>query len=579
MIDNIEHHHMTMAWTCHGRHRRENGQWVWKWSYWENDFDMWQYMDGKSAAKAKVYVFAHNMFFDLQASSAFRHLHTLGWKLDFIYDKGIAYILTVSKGNRKLVFLSTTNFYPFSLRQLGDITGLEKLDVDFQNSDKETIKTYCRRDVEIIRSAMLKHIKFIDNHDLGNFKLTYASQSFAAYRHRFMRHKITLHREPDIVDLERRSYYGGRVECFRVGDIPDGPFKTYDINSMYPFVMTYNDFPTRLVDFHPSIDPGIFKDVMNHRLLIADCYINTNEPVYPMRQEDKIIFPIGSFKTTLTTPTIKYAYEHGHLIGVENVATYEYASLFADYVAFFYNMRLEAARNGDRYLVTLCKFYLNQLYGKFGQQRPVVDLTDAPDDLLYAREVIPDLVTGRQEIVTTMFGKQMTSWDLEEGPQSFCAIAAHVTDYARMHLWSLMKAAGLDKVLYIDTDSITIRECDSKGLAPYIDDTKLGMLKDEGTCSSLSLYGPKDYLKDGSRKLKGVPKGAEPINETTYRYMHFERQAYHLWRRNPDTVAVRNVIKRLERRYTKGVVGHDGMVSPHVLQLFVPEHVSRLDRS
>ena len=50
--------------------------------------------------------------------------------------------------------------------------------------------------------------------------------------------KVPRHQDKSIFELFKPFYYGGRVQCFARGII-ERPFSVYDINSAYPFAMTY----------------------------------------------------------------------------------------------------------------------------------------------------------------------------------------------------------------------------------------------------------------------------------------------------------------------------------------------------
>ena len=102
----------------------------------------------------------------------------------------------------------------------------------------EAAKIYCRRDVEICMAAM-KYIDFVDREGLGTLAKTtqdilmLIDTDLCPQKYIFM---TTPGRE-----IERCCYYGGRVECWRIGNSQD--FYGYDINSMYPYVM--QNLPTR----------------------------------------------------------------------------------------------------------------------------------------------------------------------------------------------------------------------------------------------------------------------------------------------------------------------------------------------
>ncbi|GAH59719.1 unnamed protein product, partial [marine sediment metagenome] len=104
--------------------------------------------------KSTLYLFAHNVFFDIQVSGFFPYFTKAGWTLDFYYDKGLVYILSIRKGSRKIVCLSTTNYFSEKLAVVGKMIGLEKTEIDFEKSSHDEKVDYCFNDMMIIKQGM-----------------------------------------------------------------------------------------------------------------------------------------------------------------------------------------------------------------------------------------------------------------------------------------------------------------------------------------------------------------------------------------------------------------------------------------
>ncbi|GAJ11499.1 unnamed protein product, partial [marine sediment metagenome] len=251
-----------------------------------------------------------------------------------------------------------------------DMIDLSKLDVDFGTVSDEQLKTYCRRDVEIIKTVMLQYIDFIESHDLGKFSLTRAAQSFAAYRHRFMDTKINIHTDQDIIDLEQNAYIGARCECFRFGIQEAGPFLSLDINSMYPYVMKMFRYPCRLINYRKNVPLDLAKDILLKFACVADVHLETDVPVYAVKHEQRVSFPVGSFRTFLCTGGLQEAMTRGHLKKIYRMSVYQKDDLFTQYVDFFYNLRSESKQENNPVYVRMLKLFLNSLYGKFAQWQP-----------------------------------------------------------------------------------------------------------------------------------------------------------------------------------------------------------------
>jgi len=128
---------------------------------------MWDYIERLAVDKSTLTIFAHNAFFDLQAAEFFAIFPEKGWIHDFFYERGLTYILVIRKDDRRINILSTTNFFDLKLKSIGEMIGLEKLNVDFENSTLDELTVYCRCDVEIIKKAVEHYFIFIIKHDLG----------------------------------------------------------------------------------------------------------------------------------------------------------------------------------------------------------------------------------------------------------------------------------------------------------------------------------------------------------------------------------------------------------------------------
>ena len=88
------------------------------------------------------------------------------------------------------------------------------------------------------------------------------------------------------------------------------------------------------------------------------------------------------------------------------------------------------------------------------------------------------------------------------------AIAAHITENARMELWKLILAVGRDKVLYCDTDSIIIHSSDMAVVEKWIHPTDMGAVKIQDRFGELRIDGAKNYRTDKFKHIKGIPESA-----------------------------------------------------------------------
>jgi len=406
------------------------------------------------------------------------------------------------------------------------------------------------------------YFKFILEHDLGGFGMTKSSQAFNAYRHRFMSQGIFIHDEDEVIELERQAYHGGRNECYHIGSLNHQQYVCLDINSMYPFIMSKEKLPTMLTSNGTDMSLTEASGLLDEYAVISECLIETDKPIYAVKKNGKLVFPIGKFTAFLCSGGLNIALENGHVKSIKRFAVYEKANLFKQYVDYFYELRTHYKDNSNKIYAELCKYFMNTLYGKFGQQKSITQFEEDITFEGYYRERTLDIPTMEWVIYTKLLNKIWVEQGVENAKNTIVAIPAHITEYGRIILYNLIKEAGFNEVLYCDTDSIIGSRNVSHSLSDKLHDKELGKLKVEYTTEHLTIHGCKDYETDQHVKIKGVPKSAEKVSANSYKYTQFLGQSSHLAKKIDDAFIIRPILKVNKRIYDKGVVHADGRVSP-----------------
>jgi len=567
-IEGGELHRVRIAWSCSERREGAGRYTKTVWTFHESGESLCARIETMTREKTKLYVLAHNVFFDLQAAGFFPYFSSRGWRLDFVYDSGLTYILTIRKEKKAICCLSTTNWYAEKLSALGPLVGKPKLDVDFQTVSPSALKRYCRRDCEIVQLIMRSYLDFIDQEDLGAFGVTKGSQALHGYRHRFMSTKVYIHEVEEVIELERSAYFGGRTEAFMIGEIEGGPFLSLDINSMYPFLMRTHDLPRRLVSYSRDLTISDLKSLLDQYGVIAEVDLETDFPLYAVRQNHKTVFPVGSFRAFLCTHGLQEALGRDQIRAVHQASVYEMSNLFSAYVDHFYARRQDYKREGNQVYAQLCKYLMNCLYGKFGQKRQQQEIRYNEDYTSYLREEIFDFYTMSTITITELMGARFISGEPENASHALVAIPAHITEAGRILLGKLIESVGYDRVLYCDTDCIKIRASDLERVRYRIHESEIGALALEEEFDDFHIYGCKDYRADSTVKHKGVPVTAECVGQASYAFPLFRGQASHLRKGIDSGFVVEHARKTLHRTYDKAVVMPNGQVEPFTLAEF-----------
>lgn len=519
---------------------------------------------------SKIYVFAHNQHFDFQMINGFVEFSKLGWKVKmFVLDSDL-FIVNFVKDKQSILFIDSFNYFKESIESLGKIIGLEKMKVDFGNVSDSDLTVYCRRDVDILLQIMLNFMNFVSENRFGRFSMTVAGQAFQAFRASFMKKEILIHSNKVAQDLEIESYKGGRNEIFRIGDINN--VSIVDINGLYPFVMKNNIYPTELIGVRKNISSKelIFL-IENGYLVVADLLIDTMEPVFAKKVlingVSKLIFPVGVFRAVLTTPEVKYLISIGKILKVFLVAVYRGDFVFSSYVDSLYSLRLGFKKEGNEIYEKITKLLMNSLYGKFAQRRDeYLFIGDAPKETTLIENVLDEDGSNYMYIVFAGGAWKKIKSDVPS-KHSFIAIASHVTAYARLYLYDMMKRVGIRGVdyFYCDTDSLFLSANGFANLTDFLG-VELGQFKVLNRNVNVTILGLKDYIVGKEVKTKGIKKDAIKISENTYEQEQFLKIRSLLRKGITDKVIIRKIRKVCKRRYDKGIIMDSLLVMPFIFE-------------
>jgi hypothetical protein len=304
---------------------------------------------------------------------------------------------------------------------------------------------------------------------------------------------------------------------------------------------------------------------MNLYYCIAECEIETDEPVYPIMANNKLIFPTGRFTAILFHPELRYALEHSHIRAVKRCAVYENGYPFNGYVDFFYTAKATYSQQGNASYRYISKLFLNSLYGKFGQLRPVRQLIGESSYVGVTRLPLIDIEKNLHYQEINWYGKVYKEYKEGETAISNPSLAGAITAKGRIHLWELIKQAGRENVYYVDTDALIVNRKGYDNLQSLQSNTKMGYLKLENTCHNLHIYGNKDYIEGYAPKRKGINKTAQVISKAKWEYLQFE--GFLSWLNRGATGSPIGTYTTKQRRtpYNKGIVGDNGMVTPFLL--------------
>jgi len=387
-----------------------------------------------------------------------------------------------------------------SLKKFAEVflPDLPKLEIDVANFDVNNPDhiEYAKRDAEILVKCLVKLDETIYQLFGTHIAYTIAATAIRAWRGNIDK---SYFRPEYIDDFVRSAYFGGAVQGKFGQTFTD--LYTYDINSSYPYVMREYGVPYgNYASVHYLVPdmPGIYRvSVTTPDDLIF--------PILPKRKDTGgIIWPSGTFNTTVTNMELEFAQEHGYKINkiYEGLIWNEVLNPFVDFVTYCEDSRREYKGTP---LEIVIKLIQNSVYGKFGtrKERHRLFIPQCDEDYLGAAPWGP---------TPSLWIKKETDEDILALPQW----AVFITANARLHLLRNIYENGVENVVYCDTDSITT----SAPLNPeYIGD-RYGQFKLEKEWKVFRAQAPKVYAGDEMEigltgAVKGMPKRL--LTETDYK--------------------------------------------------------------
>lgn len=311
----------------------------------------------------------------------------------------------------------------------------------------------------------------------------------------------------------RRYYFGGRTECFQPGTHEN--LSVYDIRSSYPYAMSQDHATGAAHDNFTSLDDIPLAE-QGRAFITLQCY---SAGAFPVRTKTGIEFPHKFDEFAVTGWEYLTALKHDLIrnITIKNVAHFTASINFSVYVAKWYAHKEKHRPRRtieEKAQYTIGKILMNSLYGKLAQNpmhyfdyeihEPGTAVNDDEGWEFYT--IFQGKEIHRRPVSFNYVYKHGVDW--VKKPLFYnVATGASITGLARANLLDAIMAVGRDRVIYCDTDSVSLRGFEK----PPLDlSEKLGAWDCEGEASIGHFAGKKLYaLKMVNGKEKIASKGCK----------------------------------------------------------------------
>lgn len=470
--------------------------------------DLWVHVNHLAQPKRRLVIWCHNLTFDLRASRALAALPAFGFDLDGISIENVQSWARFTREETTVMMVDSVSWLPAPLAKIAAGLGIDPLPLPHKDASNSEWETRCAHDVTTLRRAIIELLDLIETQRLGPWRPTGSGQSHSAWRARFLVHKPLVHDQVDALAAERRAQWTGRCEAWRWGEHTDGPYVEYDLSLAYCQIAADTLLPSVLVGERDiaTLDDAI--TLSRRGAILADVEVTTDEPVVPAAHGGHMIWPVGTFQTTLWTPELGLLLNAGAQVTFHRAWVYRTAPVLAHAATWIIEQLTTNPQQLTATQLRMLKHWARCLVGRCAlRYRDWQDWGEGDSDQV-SLGTFHDWDTGHITDMMQVGRRIKLLAGQEEAPDSLPQIPGYIMAECRARLWRLMQIAGRHHVLYVDTDSLIVDTVGAKRMRRAIRDQLTWPMHEKGRYASVDLAGPRMLVCDGERRFAGVPLAA-----------------------------------------------------------------------
>lgn len=435
-------------------------------------------------------------------------------------------------------------------------------DKPFDDNFPWALSQHCEGVATALHDWAVKLMQSWRENDIGTFQPTAGKLAMCAFRHHVAKSlnstprsrspatspaskpvaccRLRIHDDDDLKILERRAFFGGEAQAFRVGELK-GPFYYLDVRSFYPHLATEYPLPIAARKPFGPENPAWLLAQLDCFGAVADVEICGLWAEYPYRMNiplkgpyrplegdygglrggpgEMVIYPTGCYRTVLCGMELEQALRKGEVRRVFGGCTYIMGNPFGDYFKQWWDARVRAAASGDAPRAELAKMMSNSLLGKFAQRAARwIDVKEMRSPIpwgdWYATADV-GAVNGHFRSIGWHTQARQAPAEIDG---TFIALPAFVTAYGRVWMRELRSSLPAGSVVLQDTDGMIVDERGMEAITshPAYMAARMGAITLKGQFETMTVWGPRHYRADDAWVMSGVKGGSLATGPGTY---------------------------------------------------------------
>lgn len=505
-----------------------------------------------------LWVYAHNLAYDLFTTRLLDRLHERGWRLSGAFSvSDHAPFFRMANGSKRLVITDSWSWLPDALESIGEAVRIVKPPLP-PATDLDALLIRCQQDVVILRTAILQLLDWWDRNLLGNWSVTGAATGWNACRHMMSTPRILIDPDPAGRDHDYSAVYGGRRDAWRIGRMRTGPYVELDFRDSHPRLVATLPMPCKRGPERTIMAGPGFAWLTERRGWIAEAVVRTTQPRYPVRWAGGTWYPIGQFQTVLAAPELQMAADHGELVSVGSGRQHALGGALQPWGHWACDVAAGQHQGTSGVARIAVRAWGRTVIGKWaGRTSQVI----AHRDALYGPYDVRTGWTAAHDRPLRMVSINGTEWTLAKdrwADNAYPAIWAWVESHLRVRLAAVIDALPAGCLITCHTDGVIV---DANRMATEL--IRLGEVRTERDTpehivenwarriskvtwpltlrvkkvfSDLNVYGPAQMEVDNTRRWSGVRSDAEEVQplvfkgrqwpKTVWQMQHYNGRGY-----------------------------------------------------
>src|SRR6185437_6131380 len=359
---------------------------------------------------------------------------------------------------------------------------------------------------------------------------------------------------------DRLAIYGGRRETWRWGKLQPGTYHELDFERAYQTIMATMPLPRKRGRWfdHLDLDSRLIDDPAQQWGIIAECDIETDSPRWPCRlsvtptdppptapadntspppsQKERVLYPVGRFRTVLAGPDIAEARRLGCLRAVRHGQVHQLG--FAARPWAVWSLAAQDDPGTPAVVRLALKHQGRAVAGKWAARAWSKQIIGASTTYGWAYEDVFIHETQTRGAIIDLAGTKFLSIPGTDGDNAYPAVLAWIESYTRVALRRAIEPLGASIIIQCATDGmivdttamttadtmteaaagtgITHRGGLRETLAATYETTAPLRLRAKTAYRNVEVVGPQHLTLDGRKRWSGVPGSATKQADGSY---------------------------------------------------------------